>query len=205
MEVSVDRCLHRRPRFRREAGRTNHLLLGRHVSAVTLFCRVSRMKLTGPKVLALTLLVTAGHLVVPSLGGGVPASTQRVHQRLVAVPGSRACPARRHPADRGCVRVHARCPTRWCGCRWPGAAGVPANALAAVLNVTGVNTTAPGYVTVYPAGTDAADGLQRQLRPSRPGDGQHGHRQARRRRRCRRLHAESRWMSSSTCRVRTCR
>ena len=28
------------------------------------------------------------------------------------------------------------------------------NATAAVLNVTGVNTTAPGFVTVYPAGTD---------------------------------------------------
>ena len=32
--------------------------------------------------------------------------------------------------------------------------GVPANATAAVLNVTGVNTTAAGFVTVYPAGTD---------------------------------------------------
>ena len=35
-----------------------------------------------------------------------------------------------------------------------GHGGVPANATAAVLNVTGVNTTAPGYVTVYPSGTD---------------------------------------------------
>ena len=35
-----------------------------------------------------------------------------------------------------------------------GREGVPANATAAVLNVTGVNTTAPGFVTVYPAGTD---------------------------------------------------
>jgi sortase (surface protein transpeptidase) len=34
-----------------------------------------------------------------------------------------------------------------------GRGGVPANASAAVLNVTGVNTTAPGFVTVYPAGT----------------------------------------------------
>ena len=35
-----------------------------------------------------------------------------------------------------------------------GRGGVPTNATAAVLNVTGVNTTAPGYVTVYPSGTD---------------------------------------------------
>lgn len=33
-----------------------------------------------------------------------------------------------------------------------GRGGVPSNASAAVLNVTGVNTTAPGFVTVYPAG-----------------------------------------------------
>ncbi len=35
-----------------------------------------------------------------------------------------------------------------------GQFGVPGNAAAAVLNVTGVNSTAPGFVTVYPAGTD---------------------------------------------------
>ncbi len=35
-----------------------------------------------------------------------------------------------------------------------GTSGVPANAVAAVLNVTGVNTTAPGFVTVFPAGTN---------------------------------------------------
>jgi sortase (surface protein transpeptidase) len=34
-----------------------------------------------------------------------------------------------------------------------GRGNVPANAAAAVLNITGVNTTAPGYVTVYPSGT----------------------------------------------------
>ena len=34
-----------------------------------------------------------------------------------------------------------------------GRSGVPSNATAAVLNVTGVNTSAPGFVTVYPAGT----------------------------------------------------
>ncbi len=35
-----------------------------------------------------------------------------------------------------------------------GRAGVPLNATAAVLNVTAVNTTLAGYVSVYPAGTD---------------------------------------------------
>ena len=35
-----------------------------------------------------------------------------------------------------------------------GRGGVPANATAAVLNVTAVNTTLAGFVAVYPAGTD---------------------------------------------------
>lgn len=35
-----------------------------------------------------------------------------------------------------------------------GRAGVPSNATAAVLNVTALNTTLAGYVSVYPAGTD---------------------------------------------------
>jgi hypothetical protein len=38
-----------------------------------------------------------------------------------------------------------------------GSFGVPADATAVVLNVTMVNTTAPGYLTVYPTGTSQPD------------------------------------------------
>jgi hypothetical protein len=112
------------------------------------------MKLTPPKVLALTLLVAAGHLMVPSLGAAVPtvdaAAFITGSSAFQAVAPSRLADTRAEegafgfsrPSDK-VIRVQVA-----------GRGGVPSNATAAVLNVTGVNTTGPGYVTVYPAGTD---------------------------------------------------
>jgi sortase (surface protein transpeptidase) len=109
------------------------------------------MKLTGPKVLALTLLV-AGHVVLPNVGGVVPSAhaldggwsayQSVAPARLADTRQSEAAYGGFTPVDDHVIRVQVA-----------GRAGVPANALAAVLNVTGVNTTAPGYVTVFPAGT----------------------------------------------------
>ena len=111
------------------------------------------MRFFGPKAFALTLLVTAGHVAVPSLGAGLPAV-----QAAGVIAGSSAyqavAPARladTRPAEGAfgftaisdsVVRVQVA-----------GRAGVPNNATAAVLNVTGVDTTAPGFITVYPAAT----------------------------------------------------
>lgn len=108
------------------------------------------MKLTGHKVLALTLLV-AGHVVLPSLGGAVPSAhaLEAGWSAYQSVAPARLADTRASEGAFGytvvsdhVVRVQVA-----------GRFGVPANATAAVLNLTGVNTTAPGYVTVYPAGT----------------------------------------------------
>jgi LPXTG-site transpeptidase (sortase) family protein len=109
------------------------------------------MKLTGPKALALALLV-AGHVVVPSWSGAVPsvAALDGGWSTYQSVAPARLADTRPTEAAYGgftavsdhVIRVQVA-----------GRSGVPANALAVVLNVTGVNTTAPGYVTVYPAGT----------------------------------------------------
>ncbi|MEP7203963.1 MAG: sortase [Ilumatobacteraceae bacterium] len=111
------------------------------------------MKLTGLRACALTLLVTAGHLVVPSLAGSPSVDAAPFiggSSRYQAVAPARLADTRPdqgaygfEPMSAQVVRVQVA-----------GRAGVPANATAAVLTVTGVNTTAPGYVTVYPAGTD---------------------------------------------------
>ena len=109
------------------------------------------MKLTGPKALALTLLV-AGHVVLPGLGSVVPAAhaldggwsayQSVAPARLADTRQSEAAFGGFTPISDHVIRVQVA-----------GRFGVPANALGAVLNVTGVTTTAPGYVTVYPAGT----------------------------------------------------
>jgi LPXTG-site transpeptidase (sortase) family protein len=49
-----------------------------------------------------------------------------------------------------------------------GIAGIPSNATAAVLNVTATNTTAPGFVTVWPAGQPQP--LASSLNPERAGE-----------------------------------
>ena len=110
------------------------------------------MRFIGPKVLALTLLVTIGHVVLPSVGAGL-ASVQAAppfgSSAYQAVAPARLADTRPEeggfgftPLSASVVRVQVA-----------GRANVPSNATAAVLNVTGVNTTAAGFVTVYPAGT----------------------------------------------------
>jgi sortase (surface protein transpeptidase) len=112
------------------------------------------MKLTGPKVFALTLLVTAGHLVVPNLGAAVPSVEAATFiagsSRYQAVAPFRLADTRPTEGAFGFTRISANVVRVQVG----GRGNVPANASAAVLNVTGVNTTAPGYVTVYPSGTE---------------------------------------------------
>ncbi|MEO8263965.1 MAG: sortase [Ilumatobacteraceae bacterium] len=111
------------------------------------------MRRIGPKAFALTLLVTAGQLVVPSLGAdfsavqaaGVLAGSSAYQ----AVAPTRLADTRPEEGAFGFTRVSASVVR----VQVAGRAGVPNNATAAVLNVTGVDTTAPGFVTVYPAGS----------------------------------------------------
>ena len=112
------------------------------------------MRLTAPKVLSLTLLVTAGHVVLPSLGGAVPsvdaATVIAGSSSFQAVAPSRLADTRPEEGSFGYTRLSDQVVR----VQVAGRGGVPANASAAVLNVTGVNTTAPSYLTVYPSGTD---------------------------------------------------
>ena len=111
------------------------------------------MKLTGPKAFALTLLVVASHIVVPSLGAVVPtvqAAFITGSSAYQAVSPQRLADTRPEEGSFGYTVVSAQVVR----VQVAGRAGVPANASAAVLTVTGVNTTAPGYVTVYPSGTN---------------------------------------------------
>ena len=147
------------------------------------------MRFSAVKALALTLFVTGSQVLAPNLGGAVPSVSAAPFisgsSRFVVVAPARLADTRPDQGAFGYTAISSNVVR----VQVAGREGVPANATAAVLNVTGVNTTAPGFVTVYPAGTDTPDRLQRQLRRSRPGAGQHGHRQARRRRRRRRVHA----------------
>lgn len=112
------------------------------------------MRFAAPKVLALTLLVTVGHAFVPSIGGAIPsvdaASVIPGSSAFQAVAPSRLADTRPDQGSFGYTRLSDQVVR----VQVAGRGGVPANASAAVLNVTGVNTTAPGYVTAYPAGTD---------------------------------------------------
>ncbi|MGZ4805715.1 MAG: sortase domain-containing protein [Ilumatobacteraceae bacterium] len=110
------------------------------------------MKFAPVKAALLTALVTAGPLVAPSLTG----STARVEAAFTtgasayqAVAPHRLADTRPDQGAFGFTRISSSV----IRVQVAGIAGVPANASAAVLNVTGVNTTAPGFVTVYPAGT----------------------------------------------------
>ncbi len=111
------------------------------------------MKLTGPKVFALTLLVVAGHVVVPSLGAPAHAvapgyiSGASAYQ---AVAPARLADTRPEEGAYGFTRLSDQVVR----VQVAGKAGVPVGASAAVLNITGVNTTAAGYVTVFPSGTN---------------------------------------------------
>ena len=112
------------------------------------------MRFSAPKVLALALLVTAGNLVLPSLGAAVPSVEAATFipgsSAFQAVAPSRLADTRPEEGSFG----YSRITDQVVRVQVAGRGGVPANATAAVLNVTGVNTTAPGYVTVYPADTD---------------------------------------------------
>ena len=112
------------------------------------------MKLTGLRLFALSLLVTAGQVLSPSLGIAVPSVEAATFipgsSQYQAVPPSRLADTR---PDQGAFGF-SRPSNNVIRVQVAGRGGVPTNATAAVLNVTGVNTTAPGFVTVYPAGTD---------------------------------------------------
>ena len=111
------------------------------------------MRLTGPKVFALTLLVVAGHVVVPSLGAAVPtvdAAFITGSSAYQAVTPERLADTRPEEGSFGFTRLSDQVVR----VQVAGRAGVPVGASAAVLTVTGVNTTAAGYVTVYPSGTN---------------------------------------------------
>ncbi|HEY7628418.1 MAG TPA: sortase [Ilumatobacteraceae bacterium] len=103
--------------------------------------------------MAAALLITSGCVALPSLVAEAP-----VAQAATLLPGSSAYQAvapfrladtRPDQGAFGFTRLSANVIRVQVANR----AGVPANASAAVLNVTGVNTSAPGFLTVYPAGT----------------------------------------------------
>ena len=114
---------------------------------------VPRVKFTTVKAALLTALVIAGPLVAPSLTGATPrveAAFTPGASAYQAVAPHRLADTRPDQGAYGFTRISDSVVR----VQVAGIAGVPANASAAVLNVTGVNTTAPGFVTVYPAGTD---------------------------------------------------
>ena len=112
------------------------------------------MKSTSARALALTLLVTAGHVALPAFVGTVPEvaaaptfiSGSSAYQ---AVAPTRLADTRPTEGAFGFTRISANV----IRVQVAGVSGVPASATAAVLNITAVNTTAAGFVTVYPAGS----------------------------------------------------
>lgn len=110
------------------------------------------MKLPRVKALTLAVLITAGGIAVPSLGGApsVEAATfiagSSAYQAVAPV---RLADTRPEEGAFGFTQISDSVVR----VQVAGRGGVPSNASAAVLTVTGVNTTAAGFVTVYPAGT----------------------------------------------------
>jgi Sortase domain len=110
------------------------------------------MKLVGPKAFALALLVTTGHVLVPGVGV-VPVAEAAIvagSSQYQAVTPARLADTRASEGAFGFTRLSDHVVR----VQVAGRSNVPGNATAAVLNVTGVNTTAPGFVTVFPAGTE---------------------------------------------------
>src|SRR5471032_1922057 len=113
------------------------------------------MKLTGPKAFALSLLVAAGSVVVPSIGMSVPSVAAAVSapplgsSAYQAVAPTRLADTRPDEGAFGFTRISPSI----IRVQVAGVAGVSIIATAAVRNVTGVNTSAPGFVTVFPSGT----------------------------------------------------
>src|SRR3954469_16427099 len=111
------------------------------------------MRFFAPKAVALTLLVTLGQVVAPNLGGAVPSASAAFisgSSQFVVVAPARLADTRPDQGAFGFTQISGNVVR----VQVAGREGVPANATAAVLNVTGVNTTASGFVTVFPAGTD---------------------------------------------------
>jgi hypothetical protein len=111
------------------------------------------MKLTGPKAFVLALLVAAGYVVVPGVGASVAsvaaAGLPLGSSAYQAVAPARLADTRADQGAFGFTRISASV----IRVQVAGKGNVPTNATAAVLNVTGVNTTAPGFVTVFPSGS----------------------------------------------------
>ncbi len=108
-----------------------------------------------------------------------------LHHRVVGVPGRCAIAACRHSSRRGCVRIHPHLRQRGAhpgrGQGW----GTQQRFRRRAQRDRGQHHGSRLRHRV-PGRNATADGLERQLRQPRPGDGQHGHRQTRRRwcRRC---------------------
>jgi Sortase domain len=111
------------------------------------------MHLTRVKAFGLPLFVIAGLVVTPNIAGVAPtaqaASFISGSSQYQAVAPFRLADTR---PDFGAFGFAVVSP-QVVRVQVAGKGGVPSSATAAVLNVTGVNTTAPGYVTVYPAGS----------------------------------------------------
>ena len=109
------------------------------------------MKLTRAKSVALTIAIVAASSAVP-VGGLVSTAHAAAFitgsSAYQAVAPARLADTRAAEGAFGFTRISDTI----IRVQVAGRAGVPANASAAVLNVTGVNTTAPGFVTVFPAG-----------------------------------------------------
>lgn len=111
------------------------------------------MKFSCAKAAVLTILVTAVQTVAPSIWSAVPrvdaAALVPGASAYVAVAPARLADTRPEEGAFGFTRVSGNVVR----VKVAGLKGVPLNATAAVLNVTGVNTTAAGFVTVFPSGT----------------------------------------------------
>lgn len=109
------------------------------------------MKSTYARAVALTILVTAGHVAIPSIAGSAPnvAAATLTGAQYQAVAPTRLADTRATEGAFGFTRISPNV----IRVQVTGTAGIPAGATAAVLNVTAVNTTAPGFVTVFPDGS----------------------------------------------------
>ena len=148
------------------------------------------MKLTCAKAVALTLLVTAGHVVVPAaLGVDAQRRGSDLHQRLVAHIRPLRRPDWPTPGPKKGAFGFTRISDSVIRVQVAGRAGVPAQRLRRRAQRDRGQHHRTGLRHRVPSGHATADRFQRQLRRPRSGDGQHGHRQAQRRRRRRRVHA----------------
>ncbi len=112
-----------------------------------------QVQMKSAKAIALTILATAGLVVEPTLS----ITTPTVHaagfitgsSAYQAVAPSRLADTRADEGASGFTRISDTIVR----VKVAGRGGVPDDASAAVLNVTGVNTSAPGFITVFPSGT----------------------------------------------------